>query len=266
MGRGRNTSAHDIGREKAFMFSPKITALLAILALALPLVSYGPPAPSPWFIEHIAYVPLDFPPGILISDIQEADDYGEIFDYVVIGNSSVIPLYLIENPDEDIDMFEFFPSGVPIESGPMYKVLEGQAYVWGKKSNELEGGYDYKWRKDTIRDNSIWIYAYWNQVLTKTGVVTELEPLNQFDGERPGNVEIPEPQIVSLPLVYGSENISIPVMVYYTLNEEYISYSDFILTENFLNFLMMVLLWVIYLTPVFGIAYLIKIFARRAAS
>ena len=65
------------------------------------------------------------------------------------------------------------------------------------------------------------VYVYENQISSGDGVITELQPLNQVDGNRPENVKIPESQAAILPILFGKEEIKVPITISYALNPDY---------------------------------------------
>jgi hypothetical protein len=63
--------------------------------------------------------------------------------------------------------------------------------------------------------------VYGNQINTDDALVVKLQPLNQFDGNRPRNVKIPDPQKTFLPIFYDQDEIKVPITIFYTLNLDY---------------------------------------------
>jgi hypothetical protein len=106
----------------------------------------------------------------------------------------------------------------------LYKVVNGQAYKWHAKHVPSTDGYYHAWFKENGREDSVWVYVYENQIRCETGTILVLEPRNQFGGDRPENVKIPESQEVVLPVIYGTKEIQIPLTVSYTLNNDYRPY------------------------------------------
>jgi len=183
----------------------------------------SPLPPSPWFIEHIALEPLDLPSGVDIALVTR--DSGNLpNEYIVFKNNSPTTLYVAGTPDNGDPTFDTISVKFPPGIGPIYKVVDGQAYIWRIKYNHPESGYYYSWFKENQRDDSIWLYVIDNQLRCETGMILELEPRNQYDGDRPKDVKIPEPQEVILPIIYGTDEIQIPLTVFYTLNDDYRPY------------------------------------------
>jgi len=201
-----------------------VVLLFAFLNKPSNNIVLSPPAPLPWFIEHVALEPVDLPFGVSVSFVT--DESGRLSnEYIVFRNTSSTALYVAGSPDDNDLKFDAISVEFPPGIGPMYKVVNGQAYKWHAKHVPSTDGYFHAWFKENRRDDSIWLYVFANQVRAETGTVLELKPLNQFGGDRPKDVKIPESQKVFLPTIYGKEEIQIPLMVSYTLNTEYRSYS-----------------------------------------
>jgi len=172
----------------------------------------GPPGPSPWFIEHVELEPFNLPPDVSIALNSEG--------YIEIKNTSSTNLYMagtsfwiiLNNSDEA-------PVALPPGKGLLHKAVNGQAYDWSQDYDDVTLEYHYAWALG--HHDSIWLYAFGNQIRSSEGSVVDLVPVNQFDGNRPDNVKIPEPQKVLLPIIYGNEIIEIPVTISYTLNTNY---------------------------------------------
>lgn len=230
-------------------------AFISVTTFAIP---YNTPPETPWFIEHLTFAPVELPQGILVSDVSEGDSYSDAFDYVVIKNLSSTPLFLIETPDDEYETFEFIISEFPMGTGPMYKVVDGKAYFWKKRSNDSGTGYNYAWGKETSGDDLIWVFAYMNRIRTETSTVMELEMLNKVYEERPDDVEIPKPQNVFLPMIYGSDALRIPMMVSYTLNKNYISLSEYTKASSFYYYIDIIGIACVYLSPLLLFALALK--------
>ena len=235
-----------------------LTVLMLIAFLNNPgySVLFAPPPPSPWFIEHVALEPIDLPANVSIALV--AYDRNILpNEYIVFKNSSATPLYIAGKPTEgysDLDLIGVeFPSGI----GPLYKVVNGQAYNWNIKYNHPGSGYYFAWFKENERKDSIWLYVLENQVRSKLGTMLVLEPRNQYDGDRPKDVKIPEPQKVALSIIYGAKEIQIPLTIFYTLNSDYRSYSSY--APESLTFLMIYcFIFACFLVVVSLVVFLIK--------
>ncbi len=232
--------------------------LASLLLIVSQLNSFlGPPAPSPWFVEHVALEPVDLPSEVNVSFVT--DESGRLSnEFIVFKNTSSIPLYIVGKAGEGHWKFDEIPVELPIGIGPVYKVVDGQAYIWNIKYNHPGTGYYFDWFKEKQRDVSVWLYVYENQVLSETGTILDLEPRNQFDGDRPKDVIIPDPQKVMLSTIYGTEIIQIPLMVSYTLNANYLSYSDFMFSESLINFFFILICFVIIVAAVLLIAWVFR--------
>src|SRR6266511_1574277 len=201
-----------------------IIALMIFLSTMKNGIVFNTPVEYPWFIEHIAFESVDLPAGVSVSFVT--DSTARPFEFIVFRNSSSIPLLVVAKPQDNYAEFEATPFEYPPGTGPLYKVIDDQAYIWRAKYEHPGSGFYYAWFKETERDDSIWLFVYDNTIWCQNAILSELEPRNQFGGDRPKDVAIPEPQQVIVPIVYGSDQIEIPISVSYTLNEEYRSFES----------------------------------------
>jgi hypothetical protein len=202
-----------------------VVVLIAFLNNPSNSILLGSPAPSPWFIENVALEPFDLPSGVSITLVK--NDVSKVpQEYIVIKNNSSTILYVAGTPDYRDPEFDTISLEFPPGIGPMYKVVNGQAYKWDFEFDNSGSEYHYAWLPDDDyeRGDSIWLYVYGNQILSRIGMIANLEPLNQFDGDRPKDVKIPEPQKVLLPIIYGAGELKIPLTVSYSLNNDYRPY------------------------------------------
>lgn len=182
------------------------------------------PVEYPWFIEHIAFESVDLPSGVSVSFVT--DSSARPFEFIVFKNISSIPLLVVGKRQDNYAEFEAMPFEYPPDMGPLYKVIDDQAYIWRAKHDHPGPGFYYAWFKETERDDSVWLYVSNNKIWCQNAIISELESRNQFGGDRPKDVAIPDPQQVIVPIIYGSEQIAIPISVSYTLNEEYRSFKS----------------------------------------
>jgi hypothetical protein len=188
--------------------------------------------PSPWFNEHVELKPFELPPRVSISVVKNKDTKVPQ-EYLVIKNDSSTVLYIVEKPFTAME-FDELSTGLPEGTGLLHKIVNGQAYEWDSEWDESSSSYYYAWfPAEYGRENSIWVYVYGNQIESGDGLIAKLEPRNQFDGDRPENVEIPEPQDAILPILYGDEEITIPITVSYTLNPDYRPFDPNIGSDDF---------------------------------
>jgi len=190
-------------------------------------VLFAPPAPSPWFIEHIVLEPVDLPAQVSI-DLVKYNRNALPKEYVVFKNNSVVPLYIAGKPYDGTSDFDPISVQFPTGIGPLYKVVNGQAFKWIVKYNHPGSGFYFSWFKENERKDSIWLYVLENKIRSDLGTILTLDPRNQYDGYMPGDVKIPEPQKVALSIIYGAAEIQIPLTVFYTLNQDYRSYSNYL--------------------------------------
>jgi hypothetical protein len=232
-----------------------LAILLLIVSLNKSLLS--PPAPSPWFVEHVALESVDLPSEVNASFVT--DESGRLSnEFIVFRNASSTPLYIVGKAGEGHWKFDEISVEFPNGTGPVYKIVGGQAYIWNIKYNHPGTGYYFDWFKENQRDDSVWLYVFGNRVLSETGTILDIEPWNQFDGGRPKDVIIPDSQKVMLSTVYGTEIIQIPLTVSYTLNTNYRSYSDFMRSESLINFFFILIFIVIIVAVVLFIAWVFR--------
>jgi hypothetical protein len=191
-----------------------LAVIVLITCLNNPINSglLGPPGPELWFIEHVELEPFDLPPDVSVALNPEG--------YIVIKNDSPTILYvpgisfsiILNNSDEA-------PIAPPPGKGLLHKAVNGLAYDWSQDYDDVTSEYHYAWTPG--HHDSIWLYAFENQIRSSEGSVIDLAPLNQVDENRPENVKIPEPQKAFLPIIYGNEIIEIPIIISYTLNTKY---------------------------------------------
>ena len=213
----------------------------------------GPPGPSPWFIDHVELEPFDLPPGVGISFNSEG--------YMEIKNDSSTILYMAGN---NIWGMQKSSDEAPVDLPPgkvlLHKAVDGRAYEWGDSYDDVKQLEYTAWFLDD--HDSIWLFAFGNQIKTSNGIIVELAPVNQFDGNRPENVKIPEPQKAFLPIIYGSENIEIPIIVSYTLNTNYRSMDSRIREareqNQLISIIFLVLLSVIFLTVILIVVWIVR--------
>ena len=181
----------------------------------------GGPAPSPWFNEHIELKPVELPSGVSITLAK--NEYSKVpQEYIVIRNDSSTVLYIVAKSFDPDMQFDESSDGLPEGTGLLRKIVNGRAFKWDFLWLETSASYYYGWfDPEHGRESSIWVYVYGNQIDTGNGLIAELEPRNQFDGERPENVEIPKHQDAVFPILYGEKELKIPITVFYTINLEY---------------------------------------------
>ena len=210
-----------------------LTVVILIIFLNNPghSVLFSSPIPSPWFIEHFALEPVDLPANVSIA-LVTYDRNILPNEYIVFKNNSSTPLYMAGSPTEGYSEFDSISVEFPPGIGPLYKVVNGQAYKWDIKYNHPGTGYYFAWFKENQRKDSIWLCVRENRVWSELGTILELDPRNQYDGDRPKDIKIPEPQKVALPMVYGAKEIQIPLTVFYTLNNDYRSSSSYYFPDS----------------------------------
>jgi hypothetical protein len=207
------------------------TRVLTILFLVLTMLTLtsacepGPPPPIPWFTEHMEIEPVSLPEGVDVQVVLRTDT-GVIHEYLVVTNTSPTPLYLTGEPMTGNTTFEPFSVELPASTGPVLKIVSGQAFYWGPILDTSNSPARMGWEPEESygRPDAVWLYIFTNRLSGGGNVILNLEPRNQFDGHRPANVDIPGPQTVLLPLVYSEQIFNVPITISYTLNPGYYEY------------------------------------------
>ena len=195
-----------------------VIALIALLNTSGNGLLFGPPAPSPWFEEHIALQPFDLPPGVSV-ELRKNVESKVPQEYILLRNETSTPLYIA---GATALKFDELSANLPEGTGFVRKIVNGQAYRWWFEWNKSSSSYYYGWFPPEYgREDAIWLYAYSNNILAGDALVVRLKPLNQFDGNRPQDVKVPDPQDAILPIYYGGNEIEVPITVFYTINLEY---------------------------------------------
>ncbi len=198
------------------------------------LAPLSPPFPSPWFIEHVKLEPFDLPSGVSIALVKN-DNRKVPEEYIAIKNNSSTILYVAGTPSLRDFEFDVISVKFPLGIGPLYKLANGQAYKWDFELDNSGSSYYYAWFSNNDYEggkDAIWLYVYGNSIESGNGRIVDLAPLNQFDGNRPKDVKIPEHQETFLPIIYGTEEIKIPLTVFYTLNNDYRPYQPNYLPDS----------------------------------
>jgi hypothetical protein len=78
------------------------------------------------------------------------------------------------------------------------------------------------WTQGTIeRRDAVLLSIGHNKLMSDQGDVVDLAPRNQTGDNRPENVQLPAPQTIQLPLVYGTQMLHVPITISYMLNPAY---------------------------------------------
>ncbi len=201
-----------------------VSTVLLMLVLSTPGL-FGLPAPVypwPWFKEHLQLGLLDLPAGVRVELVPRDAPIADAS--IVIRNSSSTALYVIgQHGIADpgyVDIGRKFPPGI----GPLNKIVDGHAYKWHMRLDGSSAAFDFAWIPEDNYDQSdaVWLDSYHNNCIgTDVGTVVQLKPLNQYGGHRPAHVDVPNPQTALLSLIYGTEVLSIPLTISYSLNQDY---------------------------------------------
>ena len=228
--------------------------MIPLLALTIMVLLSGcgfgfgdaPPPPMPWFTEHVKIEPVNLPTGVGIQVIQQTN-HGVTQDILIVTNTSATPLYLAGEPISGDTTFETISVELPTNTGPIFKIVSGQAFSWEPIVDPPDSPVRMGWKPKESFDHpdAAWLHIYGNRILGNSYVIVTLEPKNEFHARRPKNVEIPKAQSVALPLIYGTEIIQVPLTIAYTLNSDY-HYYEAVDPVIFCTSLIGILLAVIY--------------------
>ncbi len=198
---------------------------LALAGALCAATAPSPVAPLPWFIEHYRLGTVNTPQGVTVERIA-AERVIISADAIVLRNTTSTPLYVIGIHDVRDPQYEAIPVVLPPGTGPINKIVSGQAFAWLVETS-------FTWVPDTWdHPDSIWLVSSFNnRIGSDSGSALVLKPLNDYGGNRPYDVKIPDPQSGLLRLVYGIEQLGIPVSVSYTLNENYKPENPYVASE-----------------------------------
>lgn len=201
----------------------------AVLSIAI-LGAFGtscapaPAFPYPWFIEHIQLGPLDLPGGVSVELVPRDPPVVLSAENIVVRNSSSTALYVIGTHGIANPNYEGISVKLAPGIGPLNMIVDGQAFKWDLEFDDSKPSYYFTWvpEDNHNQSDSVWLDTYIGNVIgSDMGVVFRLKPLNQYGDQRPANVAVPEPQEAVLPLIYGIQELSIPLTISYSLSDAY---------------------------------------------
>jgi len=189
----------------------------------------GPPPPLPWFTEHIQLGAVDLPAGVSVEVVPISQPY-RAADSIELRNTSSTRLYVLGQSSTDprsAGISVKLPAGI----GPLNVIADGKAYFWVERGQYGENAY-FGWvRERAPSSDSVRLDCEGNRIVSDAGTVLGLKPLNPYDGDRPSTVAIPGPQDASLPLLYGTQDLKIPLTISYSLNEDYHKYQTSLIPD-----------------------------------
>ncbi len=200
--------------------------LIAILALLGVSSTTAPPFPYPWFIEHLQLGTVDLPDGVSIKLVPDDPPFPfPVGESIVVRNASSTTLYVIGKMGavgQAYARYEDIGVSLPPGSGPLHKIVNGQAYKWDAKEwNSATSSYQFGWLPEDNhgQGDAVWLFSgEENWIGTDAGTVVMLKALNNFGPGRPDGVRVPDPQSAVLPFVYGTRELNVPLTVSYSLN------------------------------------------------
>jgi hypothetical protein len=175
--------------------STRVLNILLIVLTMLTLTSAceaGPPAPIPWFTEHMEIEPVVLPKGVDVQVVLR-NDPGAIRDFLVVTNTTPTPLYLTGEQWTGNTTF----------AGPVLKIVSGQGFYWGPIFDNPNSPARMGWKPENYygRPDAVWLSIDANRLEGLDSTILKLEPRNQYEyggHSRPENVDIPGPQTVFL--------------------------------------------------------------------
>ena len=211
--------------------------LLALLAATV-FCGDVPPAMQPWFTEHIVTQPVSLPNGVSVGVAPNATSNIPA-EYLVISNTSPTWLYLLAieppyttttGPQFTAPPQKLFSPGIPA-----FKVASGQALVWDVTSVNPPWTLGWKPVQEYYPSDTLWLSISGPYIEVRASAffqyhLLKIEARNQFDsgGRRPADAQIPAPQTVTLPIVYGGNPINVPLTISYSLNTTYEANHDIV--------------------------------------
>src|SRR5688500_530283 len=99
-----------------------ILALIAFLNASSNVLLFGPPAPSPWFEEHVALQPFDLPPGVSV-ELATNVETKVPQEYILLRNETSTPLYIAGTTSLKFDELS---ASLPEGTGFVRKIVNGQ--------------------------------------------------------------------------------------------------------------------------------------------
>jgi hypothetical protein len=188
-------------------------ALPALLALTM-IGSLAPAAACsyalpPWYSTTISLSMPPRPPGVTFEEV--GDGSGRTFR---ILNTTATPLYLITNFATGAQEFEDLGHTFPARFGPTSKVVDGVAWRWEPPSYTGEKGWTWQPARGPVE-------LVIGEIAIGSGDGYVAYFGNEEGDGRPLNASPPPPTQVEIPLVYGTDLITIPVAITYALNPDY---------------------------------------------
>jgi hypothetical protein len=199
-------------------FTTLITSFLII-----PTIGYAcsPALPDPWFTERITPIPAELPLGVGVRVIQMTR-YDITRDYVEITNSSPTALYIIGTPWTANTAFERVPLTLPPGVGPTHKIERQQAVTWRPIFDTPQSQARMGWTQETSeRKDAVLLEIHHNTLQSDQADVIDLASRNHTGDNRPTDVRLPDPQMVTFPLIYGTQLVEVPITISYVLNPTY---------------------------------------------
>ena len=197
---------------------PPSLTLCATLALLTAACASAPPPPTPWFNEHIALGGAVTPPGVEFTITKDYSNRSVDFtDNLVIVNSSSTPLFLEALPPPEGP----YHQGLTCPKSLCLKAVMGRAYAWGVPLFEPDEEPGWQPVEPSDEDAPLALHIFGRSLGNGDFTVLWIDLRNPDTEDRPADVQIPEPQHVTLPYVYGSDIMTLRLTISYSLNHAY---------------------------------------------
>jgi hypothetical protein len=203
-------------------FSFVVLSIVILGALGSSFAS-APPYPYPWFTEHLQLGSLDLPRGVSV-ELATPPHSRLSTKSIVVRNSSSINLYVVGTHGIGDPNYEDISVKLAPGVGPLNKIVDGQAYKWNLRFDGSKSSDYFAWKgEDNYKQSdAVWLEINLdNRITSDEGTVLVLKPLNRYGGQRPPDVDIPDPQAALLSIIYGTQELSIPLTISYSLNNDY---------------------------------------------
>ncbi len=158
-----------------------------------------------WYVVSATLRTPPLPTGVTVVQ-PPSESSGASGKMITISNTTATPLYIIANFMTGEDTFEPIDHTFSDGRGPTHKVVDGAVWKWSPPTWQLTS-------------DAMELYIRDDAMSTNEGYVTYFT--SEIGDNRPDNVTPPPPEQLDIPLVYGTELITISIDVSYALNPGY---------------------------------------------
>jgi hypothetical protein len=190
-----------------------IVGLCCVLVPHAVVQACSPVPPTPWFTEHLTPGKVALPPGVSLGPTDSQT--------IVVLNSSSTPLYVIGELYTANKEYEKLAVAFPSNTGPLHKLMDGQVFTWRSVTVDPDQPPVLAWDNEPSTTDRLKITVWFEDVSAGRGRVARVQRRNQTGNNRPSNVAVPPPQQTELTLVYGDQQLTVPLTISYVLNQAY---------------------------------------------